>query len=91
VRRIGVLMSQAADDPEGQPPLLARAGAAESGWTIGRNRGSRLAGAPATMTGIAYAAELVGLAPDVMLVNGPAALAQRLAACRLCSRLSSTQ
>jgi hypothetical protein len=36
------------------PSLGARAGAAESGWTIGRNRGSRLAGAPATMTGIAH-------------------------------------
>jgi putative ABC transport system substrate-binding protein len=38
VRRIGALMTQAADDPEGQSRLLALAqGLQESGWTIGRN------------------------------------------------------
>jgi putative tryptophan/tyrosine transport system substrate-binding protein len=38
VRRIGALMTQAADDPEGQYRLLALAqGLQESGWTIGSN------------------------------------------------------
>jgi putative tryptophan/tyrosine transport system substrate-binding protein len=77
VRRIGVLMSQAADDPEGQPRLLALAQALqESGWTIGRNlRIETRWGAGDANRYRRYAAELVGLAPDVMLVNGPAALA----------------
>src|SRR5262249_13872832 len=38
MRRIGVLMSYAADDPAGQARLLAFAQAlAQSGWTEGRN------------------------------------------------------
>jgi putative tryptophan/tyrosine transport system substrate-binding protein len=77
VRRIGVLMSQAADDPEGQSRLLALAqGLQESGWTLGRNLRieTRWGAGDADRYG-RYAAELVGLAPDVMLVNGPAALA----------------
>jgi putative tryptophan/tyrosine transport system substrate-binding protein len=76
VRRIGVLMSQAADDPEGQPRLLALAQALqESGWTLGRNLQIETRwGAGDADRYRRYAAELVGLAPDVMLVNGPAAL-----------------
>jgi putative ABC transport system substrate-binding protein len=78
VRRIGVLMSQAADDPEGQPRLLALAqGLQESGWTVGRNVriDIRWGGGDAERYR-RYAAELVALAPDVLLVNGPPALAQ---------------
>jgi len=77
MRRIGVLMSQAVDDPEGQPRLLALAqGLQESGWIIGRNlRIETRWGAGDADRYRRYAAELVGLAPDVMLVNGPAALA----------------
>jgi putative tryptophan/tyrosine transport system substrate-binding protein len=38
VRRIGVLMSMAADDPEGQPRITALAqGMRELGWAVGRN------------------------------------------------------
>ncbi|HMH60397.1 MAG TPA: ABC transporter substrate-binding protein, partial [Bradyrhizobium sp.] len=38
VRRIGVLMNLAADDPEGQLRLAALLqGLQEAGWTIGRN------------------------------------------------------
>jgi putative ABC transport system substrate-binding protein len=78
VRRIGVLMSQAADDPEGQPRLLALAqGLQESGWTVGRNvRIDTRWGAGDADRYRRYAAELIALAPDVILVNGPSALTQ---------------
>ncbi|MFL6812794.1 MAG: ABC transporter substrate-binding protein [Bradyrhizobium sp.] len=78
MRRIGALMSQAADDPEGQLRLLALAqGLQESGWTVGRNvRIDTRWGAGDAERYRRYAAELVALAPDVILVNGPSALAQ---------------
>ena len=78
VRRIGALMTQAADDPEGQSRLLALAqGLQESGWTIGRNvRIDTRWGEGDAERYRKYAAELVALAPDIILVNGPAALAQ---------------
>jgi putative ABC transport system substrate-binding protein len=78
MRRIGALMSQAADDPEGQARLLALAqGLEESGWTLGRNvRIDTRWGAGDAERYRRYAAELVALAPDVILVNGPSALAQ---------------
>jgi putative ABC transport system substrate-binding protein len=78
VRRIGALMSQPADDQEGQSRLLALAqGLQESGWTLGRNVriDIRWGGGDAERYR-RYAAELVALAPDVLLVNGPPALAQ---------------
>src|SRR5215831_4894808 len=78
VTRIGALMTQAADDPEGQSRLLALAqGLQESGWTMGRNMRIEIrwgAGDPERYR--RYAAELVTVAPDVILVNGPPALAQ---------------
>jgi putative ABC transport system substrate-binding protein len=71
-------MTQAEDDPEGQTRLLALAqGLQESGWTIGRNvRIDTRWGQGDAERYRRYAAELVALAPDVILVNGPAALAQ---------------
>jgi putative tryptophan/tyrosine transport system substrate-binding protein len=72
VRRIGVLMNLAADDPE----TLRRVAAFEQrlkelGWTEGRNvhidLRSGLADADRYRR---YAAELVALAPDVLLANG---------------------
>src|SRR5947209_14810089 len=71
-------MTQAEDDPEGQTRLLAVAqGLQESGWTIGRNvRIDTRWGQGDAERYRRYAAELVALAPDVILVNGPAALAQ---------------
>jgi putative ABC transport system substrate-binding protein len=78
VRRIGALMSQAADDPEGQSRLLALAqGLQESGWTIGRSvRIDVRWGAGDAERYRRYATELVALAPDVILANGPPALAR---------------
>jgi putative tryptophan/tyrosine transport system substrate-binding protein len=72
VRRIGVLMNLAADDSEIQArlaPLLQ--GLQEVGWTVGRN--VRIdyrwgAGDPDRIR--RFAAELVALAPDVILASG---------------------
>jgi putative ABC transport system substrate-binding protein len=72
VRRIGVLLPAAADDPEYQ----ARYGAflqrlALLGWTIGRNVRIDTRWAMVNATEIPNsAAELTALAPDVILANG---------------------
>jgi ABC-type uncharacterized transport system substrate-binding protein len=72
MRRIGVLMNFAADDPEGQTRLLALAQAlAQSGWTDGHNVRIDIrwgAGDPERIR--QYAAELVALAPEVILASG---------------------
>ena len=83
-RRIGVLMNQAADDPEGQARLIAFVQALQQfGWTDGRNVriDTRWAAGDAERTR-RYAAELVALAPDVILVAGSGALAPLLQATR---------
>ena len=74
MRRIGALMSPAADDPEGQSRLLALAqGLQESGWTLGRNvRIDIRWGAGDAERYRRYAAELVALAPDVCRRCSPA-------------------
>ena len=76
VRRIGALMTQAADYPEGQARLLALAqGLQESGWAIGGNvRIDTRWGAGDAERYRRYAAELVTLAPNVILANGDPAL-----------------
>jgi putative ABC transport system substrate-binding protein len=80
VRRVGVLMPLAADDPEGQVRLQALAqGLQEFGWTIGRNvrLETRWSGGNADDTR-KYAAELAALAPDIILANGTPAVAPLL-------------
>src|SRR5260221_12003234 len=80
VRRIGVLMPSAADDPEFQARITAfLQELAQLGWLDGRN--VRID----TRWGVAdadrmrrYAAELVALAPDVILANSSAAVAPLL-------------
>jgi ABC-type uncharacterized transport system substrate-binding protein len=77
VRRIGVLMSLAADDAESQARLATFAqGLQQLGWTIGQNVrvDYRWAGANADGTR-KYAAELVALAPDVILATSSPAVA----------------
>src|SRR5215472_2489313 len=84
IRRIGVLMPSAADDPEFQARITAfLQGLAQLGWLDGRN--VRID----TRWGVAdadrirkYAAELVALAPDVILANSSAAVAPLLQATR---------
>jgi putative tryptophan/tyrosine transport system substrate-binding protein len=72
VRRIGVLMSTAADDPEGRTRIAALLqGLQQLGWIVGRNVQIEYrwtAGAPERVRN--YATELVALAPDVIVTGG---------------------
>ena len=84
VRRIGVLTNLVADDPESQARVGAfLQGLQESGWALGRNLqiDYRWGGGDADRTR-RYAAELVALAPDVILTSGSTALAPLLQATR---------
>jgi putative tryptophan/tyrosine transport system substrate-binding protein len=84
MRRIGVLMALASDDPEGQARLAAVAqGLQQSGWTVGQNVrvDYRWSGGNADNMR-KYAAELVALAPDVILAHSSQAVAPLLQATR---------
>jgi putative tryptophan/tyrosine transport system substrate-binding protein len=72
MRRIGVLTPLAADDPEHKARLAAFAqGLEQLGWAVGRNmRIDTRAGADDADRARGYAAELVALAPDVILATG---------------------
>src|SRR5262249_1710451 len=82
MRRIGVLTPYPADDAEGQSRLTAFAqGLQQLGWTVGQNIRIDYRwgdGKPDTMR--KYAAELVALAPDVILANSSAAVSPLLQA-----------
>ena len=84
MRRIGILLPAAADDPEFQ----ARVGAflqalALLGWTIGRNLRIDIRWATANASDIRrHAAELAALAPDVILAHGAGAVGPLLQATR---------
>jgi putative ABC transport system substrate-binding protein len=72
MRRIGVLMALGADDPQGQARFIAFVqGLQELGWTDGRNVriDTRWAAGDADRFR-RYAAELIALAPDVVLASG---------------------
>jgi len=70
MRRIGVLMSLAADDPEAPTRIGAfLQGMQEFGWTIGRNIRIDYRWSPDVNSIFRYATELVALAPDVILAN----------------------
>ena len=77
MQRIGVLMNTAADDPEGQARIAAfHQGLQELGWTLRRNaRIDARWGAVDADSSRRYAAELVGLAPDVILASASNAIA----------------
>jgi putative ABC transport system substrate-binding protein len=83
MRRIGVLMALAADDPEGQTRATAFVqGLQELAWTVGRNVHMDYRWAAGdTNRYRSYAAELLALAPDVVLWRH----CRRPAACRSCS------
>jgi putative ABC transport system substrate-binding protein len=84
VRRIGVLMPSAADDPEYQARMTAfLQGLAQFGWLDGRNLRIDTRWAVADADRIRkYAAELVALAPDVILAPGSATTGPLLQATR---------
>lgn len=80
VRRIGVMMGLTADDPESQARLAAFAqGLQQAGWTVGQNiRIDYRWGAGNADTMRRHAAELVKLAPEVILAHSSAAVAPLL-------------
>jgi putative ABC transport system substrate-binding protein len=80
MRRIGLLLNITVDDPESQARLAAFAqGLQQLGWTIGQNVlvDYRWGGGNADAMR-KHAAELVALAPDVILAHSSAALAPLL-------------
>jgi putative ABC transport system substrate-binding protein len=84
VRRIGVLIPLAADDPQSQRRLTAFVqGLQELGWTDGRNiRIETRWTAGDTNRMRRHAAELVALAPDVILASGGTVVGALLEASR---------
>jgi putative tryptophan/tyrosine transport system substrate-binding protein len=72
IRRVGVLMNLAADDPEGQARLAGfLQGLQEAGWAVGRNLRVVIRWRAADAEQMRkYAAELVALAPDIILAAG---------------------
>ena len=84
VRRVGVLMTTATDDPEGQARLAAfLQGLQQLGWIDGRNAriDTRWAAGNSDYTR-KYAAELLTLAPDVILAAGSQSVGPLLQATR---------
>ena len=77
VRRIGVLMNRAADNPDGQARLAAfQQTLQQLGWSEGRNvRIDIRWGADDVERERRYAAELIGLAPDIILAGGTLSMA----------------
>src|SRR5262249_31935664 len=84
MRRIGVLTGLAANDPEGQARVAAfLQGLEESGWSVGRNvRIDIRWSAGNADDSRKYAAELVALAPDIILASSTPAVAALLQATR---------
>jgi ABC-type uncharacterized transport system substrate-binding protein len=82
VRRIGILHTPAADDPEGQARNTALLhGLAQFGWTDGRNVRIETRWAAGDADRIRrYVAELVALAPDVIVATGSATVGPLLQA-----------
>ena len=71
VRRIGVLITLAADDPEGQARVAAfRQGLQQLGWTGGHDVQIETRWATSNIEARKHAAELVALAPDLILATG---------------------
>jgi putative tryptophan/tyrosine transport system substrate-binding protein len=77
VRRAGVLMSPAESDPQGQEFITAfRGGLRALGWIEGRNLEITLRWAGGDVVRFRnYAAELVGMAPDLIVAQGTSAIA----------------
>ena len=73
MRRIGMLESLKADDKEAQARISAFAqGLKELGWTEGRNVQIDVRFGPDNATLRKHAAEMVALAPEVILASGSA-------------------
>jgi putative ABC transport system substrate-binding protein len=77
MRRIGVLMNRAADNPEGQDRIAAfHQGLQELGWSVGRNvRIDTRWGEDDADRERKSTTELVALAPDIILASGTLSVA----------------
>ncbi len=77
MRRIGVLMTVSENDPEGQARLDAlRQGLNQLGWAEGKNLAIEYRWAGGDIARLRdYTAELIGLAPDLIVANSTPALA----------------
>jgi putative ABC transport system substrate-binding protein len=77
MRRIGLLMNRAADNPDGQDRIAAfHQGLQELGWSVGRNvRIDTRWGEDDADRERKYATELVALAPDIILASGTLSVA----------------
>jgi ABC-type uncharacterized transport system substrate-binding protein len=83
VRRIGILMTIAANDPESQARIVAFAQSLQAlGWTDGRNARIDIRSSTSSADTSKYAAELVALPADVILANGTEAVGPLRAASR---------
>lgn len=77
MRRVGVLLAPAADDPDALARVAAfTQGLQQAGWSIGQNLRIDIRWGAGSSDNIRkHAAELVALAPDVVLVGGAGTLA----------------
>ena len=76
MRRIGVLMSFAANDPEAQSRAAAfENGLREAGWVKGRNLRIEYRWADNADVLRSHATELIGMAPDLILANSTPVMA----------------
>ena len=91
-RRVGVLMNTTAEDPEQQSSIAAFLQVLQQlGWTEGRNVQIDTRWATTNAAEIRrHAAELVALAPDVILAHGTGTVGQLLQATRATSFISRT-
>jgi putative tryptophan/tyrosine transport system substrate-binding protein len=79
VRRIGVLMTTAADDPEGQARVAAfLQGLQQWGWSVGGNVQVDIRFGADNAAVRKHASALAALAPDVILANSSAAVGSLL-------------
>ena len=82
-RRIGILMTIAANDPEAQARIVVFAQALQAlGWTDGRNARIDVRCSTTRSDTLKYAAELVALSSDVILAEGTEAVGPLQAATR---------
>jgi ABC-type uncharacterized transport system substrate-binding protein len=83
MRRVGVLMTTAADDPEGQARIAAfLQGLQQWGWTVGGNVRIDIRFSADNAATRKHANDLASLAPDVILANSSAAVGPLLQATR---------
>ena len=83
MRRVGILMTIAANDPEAQARIVMFAQSLQAlGWTDGRNARIDIRWSTARVVTLKYAAELAALPSDVILAEGTEAVGPLQAATR---------